>query len=82
MINWRDLFVRAAKTFGQGFVAVLALIAVPALYAIVDTVSAGGEVTIDVGFWSSVGIASVAGGLAGLVSLAQNLLGATVFGRK
>ena len=70
----KDAAIRAARTFAQGFLAVLALIAVPALNSLVQSVAAGGEIEIDVNFWGAVGIAAVAGGAVALISFLQNAL--------
>lgn len=70
--KWRDIWIRAARTFAQGFVGVLALIAVPILGSLVQSVAGGGEVVIDVNIWRSIGIAAVAGGLIALISFTQN----------
>lgn len=68
-----DAIKRAVRTFVQGALAVLIVLAVPALNDIVDVVRTGGEAEIDLNFWSSVAIAAVAGGLAALISFGQNL---------
>lgn len=69
-----DALRRAARTFLQGFFGVLALIAVPILNQIIQTVAGGGEVVIDVNVWRSIGIAAVAGGVIALIAFLQNIL--------
>lgn len=69
-----DALKRATRTFAQGFVATLALLAVPVLNNLVQTVAGGGVVTIDVNVWQSIGIAAVAGGTVALIAWAQNSL--------
>lgn len=70
----KDAAIRAARTFAQGFLAVLALVAVPALNSLIQSVAGGGDVEIDVNFWGAVGIAAVAGGAVALISFLQNAL--------
>lgn len=69
-----DSTKRAVRTFAQGFVATLALLAVPVLNNLVQAVAGGGEVTVDVNAWQSIGIAAVAGGTVAVISWAQNAL--------
>lgn len=69
-----DALRRAIRTFAQGFIGVLALIAIPALNALVRDIGSGNTVSIDVDFWSGAAIAAVAGGLIALVSWLQNAL--------
>ncbi len=69
-----DTAARALRTFAQGFIGVLAIVAIPVLNDIVSSVGSGGEVTIDVDLWRGIAIAAVAGGLIALVSWAQNRL--------
>lgn len=70
--KWRDIFIRAGRTFGQGFVGVLALLAIPILNKLIQDVAGGGEVTIDVNLWQSIGLAAAAGGFIALISFLQN----------
>ena len=70
----RDAVTRAFRTFVQGFIGVLVLIAVPALNALVQGVAGGGEVDVDVNFWQSAAIAAVAGGVIALISFIHNEL--------
>ncbi len=67
-----DWIRRGVRTFIQGFVGVLVLLAVPILNEWVTTVGSGGEVVIDVPFWRSVAMAAVGGGMVSLVSFVQN----------
>lgn len=67
-----DAAKRALRTFAQGFVGVLVLIAVPALNQLVQAVASGGDVEIDVNLWQGILIAAVAGGMIALISWAQN----------
>lgn len=69
-----DAFRRAARTFLQGMIGVLVLIAVPILDQLVQAVAGGREAVIDVSVWRSIGIAAVAGGVIALIAFLQNLL--------
>lgn len=69
-----DAVRRAVRTFLQGFVGVLALIAIPALNDLVTAVGNGGDVELDVNLWQGIVIAAIAGGVIALVSWAQNEL--------
>ncbi len=69
-----DALKRAVRTFAQGFVATLALLAIPVLNNLVQTVAGGGDITIDVNLWQGIGVAAVAGGTVMLISWAQNAL--------
>ena len=66
----------AAKTFAQAFLSVLVLLLVPVLTSWATTLSNGGEIDVDVNFFSKVAIAAVGGGVAALISYAQNRIGA------
>ncbi|MEZ4508061.1 MAG: hypothetical protein R2848_19905 [Thermomicrobiales bacterium] len=66
-----DAFRRAARTFLQGMIGVLVLIAVPVLNQLIQAVAAGGEVVIDVDLWQSIGIAAVAGGVIALIAFCR-----------
>lgn len=69
-----DAIRRAARTFAQGFVAVLALIAIPVGQNLIQTVAGGGGLEIDVNVWGAIGVAAVVGGGIAVVSWAQNAL--------
>ena len=69
-----DALKRAARTFAQGFVATLALIAIPLGQNLIQTVAGGGRLEVDVNVWGAVGIAAVVGGGIAVVSWAQNAL--------
>ena len=69
-----DWFRRGIRSFVQGFIGVLAIMAVPALTSLITSVGSGGTVDLDPTFWRSVGIAAVAGGVIALVSFIQNAL--------
>ena len=69
-----DALRRSVRTFFQGMIGVLVLIAVPVLNQLIQAVAAGGEVVIDVDLWQSIGIAAVAGGVIALIAFLQNLL--------
>lgn len=70
-----DPIRRAIRTFLQGFVGVLALVAVPLLSNIVSSVVNGGnDVMIDLNIWKNIGIAAIAGGVISLVAFVQNAL--------
>jgi hypothetical protein len=70
--KWHDVFVRAGRTFAQGFVGVLSLLALPILNNLIQAVAGGGDAALDLNIWRSIGIAAVAGGVISLVSFAQN----------
>lgn len=70
----KDALRRAARTFLQGMVGVLVLIALPILNQLIQAVAGGGEVVFDVNVWRSIGIAAIAGGVIALISFLQNLL--------
>ena len=68
--------VRAAvKTFVQAALSILVLLLVPVLTQWATTVSAGGEIEVDVNFFAKVGIAALGGGIAAVISFAQNKIG-------
>jgi hypothetical protein len=69
-----DALRRAARTFFQGVIGVLVLLAVPVLNQLIQSVAGGGEVTIDLDLWRSIGIAAVAGGVIALITFLQNAL--------
>lgn len=70
-----DALRRAIRTFLQGFVGVLALVAVPALSGIVSSVVNGGnDVVVDLNIWKNIVIAAIAGGVISLVAFVQNAL--------
>ena len=66
----------AAKTFVQAFLAVLVLLLVPILTNWATTLSNGGEIEVDVNLFSKIAIAAVGGGIAALISYAQNRINA------
>ena len=70
----RDTIIRTLRTFLQGFIGTLALLAVPVLNTIIQTVAGGGTVEIDLNVWQSVGFAAVAGGVIALIAFGQNAL--------
>lgn len=65
---------RAARTFVQGFVGVLVLLAVPQLRRIIDGAMDGEVVGVDLAMWQTIALAGVAGGVIALLSWAQNEL--------
>lgn len=69
-----DAMCRAVRTFFQGAIGVLVLIAVPVLNQLIQAVAAGGEIVIDVDLWQSIGIAALAGGVIALIAFVQNVL--------
>lgn len=70
-----DAVVRAIRTFVQGFVGILALVAIPVLSNIVSSVVNGGDaVMIDLNLWKNIALAAIAGGMIALVSFVQNAL--------
>ena len=64
----------AGKTFAQSFVAVLVLLLVPVLGDWSQQVAGGGTIEVDVNFFMQVLIAAIGGGIAALISFAQNAL--------
>lgn len=69
-----DPIKRALRTFIQGAVAVLMIVAVPSLNTMVGDVVAGRDIIIDLDIWKSIGFAAIAGGLAALISWVQNVV--------
>jgi predicted phage tail protein len=69
-----DALRRAARTFFQGVIGVLVLLAIPVLNQLIQSVAGGGQVTIDLDLWRSIGIAAVAGGVIALIAFLQNAL--------
>lgn len=69
-----DALRRAARTFFQGVIGVLVLLAIPVLNQLIQSVAGGGEATIDLDLWQSIGIAAVAGGVIALIAFLQNAL--------
>ena len=69
-----DAVKRAVRSFAQGFVAVLALVAVPWLNRLVQTVADGGAIQVDINLAGAIGVAAIAGGTVALISWAQNAL--------
>ena len=69
-----DAARRALRTFAQGFVATLALVAIPPLRAIIEAVVGGHSVEIDVSVWQGIALAAIAGGLIALISWGQNIV--------
>ncbi len=65
----------AAKTFIQATLSILVLLLVPVLTSWAATVGNGGELEVDVNFFAKVGIAALGGGIAALISYAQNRIG-------
>ncbi len=68
-----DAVRRAVRTFFQGAIGVLVLLAVPVLNQLIQAVAADGEVVIDVDLWQSIAIAALAGGVIALIALLQNV---------
>lgn len=69
-----DALKRAIRTFLQGFVATLALLAIPLGQSVIQTVAGGGQLELDLNVWGAVGVAAVIGGGIALVTWAQNAL--------
>jgi TRAP-type C4-dicarboxylate transport system permease small subunit len=69
-----DALRRAARTFFQGVIGALVLLAIPVLNQLIQSVVEGGEATIDLDFWQSIGIAALAGGVIALIAFLQNAL--------
>ena len=70
----RDALIRTVRTFAQGFIGVLAIVAVPVLNDIISDVMSGGEVVLDINLFQSIGVAACAGGVIAVVAFVQNLL--------
>jgi uncharacterized membrane protein len=64
----------AAKTFAQAALAVLVLLLVPVLTNWAIDIQNGKDVVVDLAFFQKVLIAAVGGGVAALISFAQNSL--------
>lgn len=69
-----DAMRRAARTFVQGAIGVLVLLAVPVLNQLIQAVASGGDATVDLDLWQSIGIAALAGGVIALIAYLQNVL--------
>lgn len=69
-----DAVRRAARTFFQGMIGVLMLIAIPLLHQMIQSVADGEPATIDLDVWQSIGLAAVAGGVIALIAFLQNML--------
>ena len=69
-----DIAKRTLRTFVQGAVGVLALLAVPELTALIAAAAGGERVAVDVGVWRTILIAAIAGGVIALIAFAQNAL--------
>jgi hypothetical protein len=69
-----DAIRRATRTFFQGTIGVLVLLAIPVLNQLIQSVAGGGEATIDLDLWRSIGIAAIAGGVIALIAFLQNAL--------
>lgn len=65
---------RAIRTFAQGFIGVLALVAIPQLNAMVQAVVGGDAIELHIDVWQGIVIAAIAGGAIALISWAQNAL--------
>ena len=63
-----DALRRAARTFFQGVIGVLVLLAIPILNQLIQSVAAGERATVDLDVWQSIAIASVAGGVIALIA--------------
>lgn len=69
-----DAVRRAIRTFIQGFIGVLALVAVPQLTNIVNDAVDGRAISVSLDVWQSIVFAAIAGGVIALISWAQNEL--------
>ena len=69
-----DAMKRALRTFGQGFVGILAILAIPALNNLITSVGRGDQVELDFNVWQGIVIAAIAGGVIALISWVQNAL--------
>lgn len=69
-----DAVRRAIRTFLQGFVGILAILAIPALNIIITSVGSGEGFDLDVDFWRGIAVAALAGGVIALISWGQNVL--------
>jgi hypothetical protein len=69
-----DTLKRAFRTFLQGFIGILALIAVPTLNGIIKAATGGGDIDIDPNIWRTILIAAMAGGFVALIAFVQNWL--------
>ena len=69
-----DALRRGIRTFFQGFIGVLALVAIPVLKQMVESAVGGQAIDIDVNVWQGIIVAAIAGGLIALIAWAQNAL--------
>lgn len=69
----KDALIRAARTFLQGFVGVLVLMAVPALQSLVQSAGSG-DIAIDLNVWKAIAVAALSGGFISLIAFIQNAL--------
>jgi hypothetical protein len=69
-----DWIRRGIRSFIQGFIGVLVLVAVPIINQWATTVGSGGQIEIDIPFWRSVAFAAVGGGMVSLIAFVQNWL--------
>lgn len=69
-----DTVKRAVRTFFQGALGVFAMIAIPYLGNLIESVKSGGTMDVDLDFWSAVLVACAAGGVIALVSFIQNAI--------
>lgn len=70
----KDAGRRAVRTFIQGFIGVLSLVAIPQLTNIVNDVVDGRAISVNLDLWQSIVFAAIAGGVIALISWAQNEL--------
>lgn len=69
-----DSLKRAGRTFVQAFVATLAMLAVPALTGIIQSISNSEPYELDFRFWQGVVVAACLSGVISLVSYVQNAI--------
>ena len=70
----KDAGRRAVRTFIQGFIGVLSLVAIPQLTNFVNDVVDGRAISVNLDLWQSIVFAAIAGGVIALISWAQNEL--------
>lgn len=68
----KDAVRRALRTFIQGFIGVLSLVAIPQLTNIVNDVVDGRAISVNLDIWQSIIFAAIAGGVIALISWVQN----------
>lgn len=69
-----DIAKRVLRTFAQGFVGILVLLALPMFNGLISAAAGGGEIAVDLNVWRTILFVAIAGGAVAVIALAQNLL--------